>query len=210
MMRDCENAEMRDLLPELLHARLGGAERAAVERHVAACEDCAAELALLRRVQSSLARAPAVDVSRIVAALPRAGARRRPSRLTGWRVAAGIAAVLIGAVSIRVARQSGDTAGEVTSGVVASAPAPAPSVAVSPATGTGTRPESIAAASRQVVSAPRAARSSAAALTPAGGLSDLSDEQLELLLGQLDGLSGVPDTEPAPAISPVTLDEGVS
>ena len=204
MMRDCGNAEMRDLLPELLHTRLGSAERAEVERHVAACADCTAELALLRQAQASMATAPAVDVSRIVAALPRAGARRRSSRVTGWRAAAGIAAVLLGAVSIRVARQS-DTP----------VAAPAASAAASSRSAPGSTPgadtvtPAVAAVPRAVAGA-RAARTVAPALTPAGGLADLSDDDLERLLGKFDGLTGVPDTEPDADVSPVTLDEGVS
>lgn len=206
MMRDCENAEMRDLLPDLLHARLGPSERAGVERHVAACDDCAAELALLRQAQASMAMAPVVDVSRIVAALPRAGIRRRPSRMIGWRGAAAIAAVLLGVVSLRVSRQADTPGGEpvAPSGAV-STPTAAASTAGPDAVATA-----VVAEPRPVASAPRVTRSPVPALTPAGGLADLSDDDLERLLGKFDGLTGVPDTEPDADMSPVTLDEGVS
>ena len=206
MMRDCGNAEMRDLLPDLLHAGLAPVTRAEVERHVATCDDCAAELRLLRRAQASMALVPAVDVSRIVAALPRVGARRRSSRFTGWRAAAGIAAVLLGAVSLRVVRQAGTPVNEPATGsVAASAPATAGS-----ATGTDTMATAVAAVPSSVASAPRAARAPVPTLTPAGGLADLSNDDLERLLGKFDGLTGVPDTEPDADVSPVTLDEGVS
>ena len=42
-MNDCPNAEMRDLLPDLLHERLDASPRAVVSAHVGACEDCRAE-----------------------------------------------------------------------------------------------------------------------------------------------------------------------
>jgi len=104
-MRDCVNAEFRDRLPELLHGRLDGAERAMVLAHVASCEDCTAELALLRSLRETLAAdAPAIDVSRVVASLPASPSRttRRPSRVTrrvgslaSLALAAGIGAVAI-------------------------------------------------------------------------------------------------------------------
>src|SRR5688500_15801297 len=69
-MRDCPNGEMRDRLPELMHNRLTGDARRAVRAHVAECADCRAELALLGQLRASVAP-PHMDVSRIVAALPR-------------------------------------------------------------------------------------------------------------------------------------------
>jgi Putative zinc-finger len=71
-MSECLNTELRDLLPDLAAERLSGAERARVAGHVAGCETCAAEVELLlaaRRVMSQ--GVPAVDVARIVAALPK-------------------------------------------------------------------------------------------------------------------------------------------
>ncbi|MCC6927466.1 MAG: zf-HC2 domain-containing protein [Gemmatimonadaceae bacterium] len=77
-MTDCQNVEVRELLPELLHDALPASERERVEAHVAACELCAAEFALLRDARHAMARlrVPAIDTARIVAALPRTqGAR---------------------------------------------------------------------------------------------------------------------------------------
>ena len=68
-MRDCPNAEMRDALPDLLHATLPSRRLAEVRAHVDACDACRAELDLLQRVRSS-ARAQDVDTHRIVASLP--------------------------------------------------------------------------------------------------------------------------------------------
>ncbi|MFL5575008.1 MAG: zf-HC2 domain-containing protein, partial [Gemmatimonadaceae bacterium] len=74
-MIDCPNADVRDLLPAYAHGALGAADRARVESHVAGCADCAAELSLIRAAQRALAPAPAVNVARIVAALPRPAAQ---------------------------------------------------------------------------------------------------------------------------------------
>ena len=95
-MRDCPNAEMRDQLPEFVSGRLGASARAAVEAHLAGCADCSAEVDLLRSLSTALvaaqsARAPRMDVERIVAALP-APRRARSAwyRTTRWRAAAGL------------------------------------------------------------------------------------------------------------------------
>ena len=52
-MRDCPNVEVRDLLPELLHERLGESDRERVLAHVESCVDCADELSLLRAVAAT-------------------------------------------------------------------------------------------------------------------------------------------------------------
>ncbi len=82
-MSDCSNAEIRDLLPDLMHDRLDAHTRARVIAHVDGCADCRSELELLRSLRGSLDRAtPRVDVDRIVAALP-TPASVRPSQHRG-------------------------------------------------------------------------------------------------------------------------------
>ena len=71
-MHDMTRDEARDRLPELLHRRLAADDAAALERAVAADRGLADELAMLRAVHTAHARQPAVDLSRIVAALPSA------------------------------------------------------------------------------------------------------------------------------------------
>ena len=75
-MRDMTAADAQDLLPDLLHGRLSEAARADVERIIGSDPDLAAQLALLQQVHAAHAAAPAVDVSRIVAALPAASGQR--------------------------------------------------------------------------------------------------------------------------------------
>jgi hypothetical protein len=71
-MNDCSNAEIRDLLPELLHERLEASARATIEAHVMTCVDCRDELQLLRDVFGMLdSQTPMLDVARIAAALPK-------------------------------------------------------------------------------------------------------------------------------------------
>jgi anti-sigma factor RsiW len=97
-MRECTNAEMRDLLPDLVHGQLGAAQRAELEAHVAGCDACRDEVALLQRVRAALP-VPSVDVAAIGRALPayRAARTRRWTPLL--RMAAGLVLVA-GAASL--------------------------------------------------------------------------------------------------------------
>lgn len=215
-MTDCPRGDLRDLLPDLLHGTLDEARRAELAAHVAACAACAAELELLRGMRGVLRRTPAVDPQRIAGAViaARRDARTvvmqpgRPGRARSrwsvdWRAAAAIAAVAVGlgawalvrrgaapVVATRVAVVPG-------SSTVPVAPAPVESSAThaplpTPTTTVATNP------------APRggAARAAAGGIVPDGGVSDLTDGDLQQLLQALDTLKAVPVTDPA-QVSPV-------
>lgn len=97
-MTDCPNAEVRDLLPDLLHGRLEGDARARVEAHLRTCADCREELDLLRSLRDA-APAPRVDVGRIVAALP-APRRRRVWNSHLWQAAAAVLFMAVGGTAV--------------------------------------------------------------------------------------------------------------
>lgn len=91
-MRDCANAKMRDLLPDLLHDRLPAAARAEVRAHVDGCDACRAELELLGRIRAAIST-PRVDASRIAATIPPYRVRslwRRSWESTQLRAAAAV------------------------------------------------------------------------------------------------------------------------
>jgi len=96
MMNDCQNVEIREVLPELVHGTLPAAELARVQQHLVACDDCAAELAIIRAVLGSAA-VPALNVERIAAAIPPYRRRQLGMRRAYLELAA---ACLIGAVGI--------------------------------------------------------------------------------------------------------------
>jgi hypothetical protein len=162
--RDCSNAAIRDLLPDLLHERLDAGIRAEVDAHVASCTDCREELALLRGMQSMVARAtPRMDVAYIMGALPRAAsgqrtaavARRRPV-WSDWRIAAAVAAIAVGGTSAAVlARGRGNFATELDTVVTAQARAAQ--------VGAGRSTAPVASAPRTLDSASAGAESAAAA-----------------------------------------------
>lgn len=197
-MTDCPNATVRDRLPDLLHGALDATTRAAVEAHVAGCADCTSELALLRAARGALARAPEVDVARIVAALPRPAVARprlvefpsaeeRERRAAGrhatpWGglAAAAVVAVAIGLGSLVVRDRPAEDGAAVVAladsgerGAASGAPA-APTARASRPTAT-----SAAAAPLLVVNT-----------------SGLSDADLAGLLDELDDLDAVPAADP--------------
>jgi len=188
-MTDCPNAEMRDRLPDLLHERLEASVRAAVMAHVDECDDCRAEMALLR--ESRIVLSPevrAVDIvaiSRVVIekTRPQVTARARRSPWTDWRIAASIALLLVGAGSAALVVRARERPSRVAALVDSQAVAPN---AASPAV-VAAQP---AAPSE---SAPAAASAELSAAAPVG---DLSESDLRALLSELDQIDAVPATEP--------------
>jgi len=178
-MRDCPDGSMRDLLPLHVSGRLAAADHATVEAHVRGCVDCTAEVALLR-VVSQAYPAHAVDVSAIVARLPvpaRARTRIPFHRQPIWRVAATFTLFIVGTATVMVVR--GPTAQAPGTAVGTSVPA-APETTLAGAT------------------------SRASALLSLGtDFSDLSDSQLESLLGSLDGLDPRPQADPMTIATPI-------
>jgi hypothetical protein len=96
MMNDCQNVEIREVLPELVHGTLPEVERGLVQHHLDVCDDCSAELAIIRAVLRSSVAAQ-VDVEHIVAAIPPYRRRSGGMRRVYMELAA---ACLIGAVGI--------------------------------------------------------------------------------------------------------------
>ena len=205
-MTECLNGDVRDALPDYLNDRLDAARRRAVESHHSECATCREELSLLRGLRATMRRAPDVDVARISAAVApyRAPVRRGPA--TSWRVAAAIAALVVGGTSIALLRGRAPVSrgADVT---VAIAPAPSGASPVVPtAAAPGTRPAEPATPSRTLP-----ARVSTRELAIAGGsISDLSDGELTALVESLESLDGVPSAEvEAPTPVSMSAQEGI-
>ena len=227
-MTECLNAEMRDALPDYLNGTLDGARTAEVRAHLAVCDECAAELELLRIVAASAPAAPSIDIARIANAIPtptrygfkvhRGGAdgesresepsvvpiRNRPRRIWSNRalkIAAGLAIVTAGGLSLFVGRdvlRPESQVGQTKSVSVEVAPT-APEVTVPPA------PVSAAPSPKPQ---PRVvASTSTAELSLTGDLQELSDEHIATLLNEMDRMDGLPSSEPD-AVEPVVATSG--
>lgn len=222
-MTDCLNAELRDLLPDIVHAQLDAGLRARVEAHVAECTSCRDELALLRSIHLTLQRGGTrVDVTRIVAVLPpppsRArgatvvplSSRRRP-RWSDWRVAAAATLLIAAGSSVAVLRNRAFTDPALDSGraVATSAIATRQSGLVAPDAATASVASTVAGAGATSSVAVGAAgdRMTGQAAQRGGGelavnaaLSDLSDSELQTLLGAIDHVQAVPAADPDPNV----------
>jgi anti-sigma factor RsiW len=171
-MSDCLNVEIRELLPEYLNGTLSATRRAEVEAHVTGCAECADELTVLRLVREAYADAPAVNVSAISAALPRPSARpaMRPVQAgtarRSWR------------------RSNAFQIAAVVSFIGLGGISLAVARSFFNGTTTGGEFDTTIAA---VAETP--------AISFAGGVSDLGDDDLEALLAALETIEALPVTE---------------
>lgn len=175
-MSDCTNLEVRELLPEYVHGRLGALEIKWVETHVASCAECANELSLLRSVREAYARVPAVNVARIAGALPRPRAARRrwSSTPAMLRIAAVVSFISLGGISLATLRGLGDGAGNGRIDSVALYGLDDTSRGAGGIDGTNGTP----------------------AISFGGGVSDLEAEDLVALLSAVDALEAAPLADP--------------
>jgi len=207
-MFDCANVEMRELLPDVVAGTLDATTRARVEQHIASCAECASEYETLRLVRSAYASTPAVDVRRIVGALPKvtptsSSGRGKPmKRWIDWRVAAALTMISVGGLSLAVARRwSADvsprdsvTAVSSVDTTAAQPPRAAPTEGRT-SVGNGARQAPV-----RPVPAPPISPSKAQ-LAFAGGVDDLDDASIKALLGVLDDMDRAalaPSEEPDP------------
>jgi anti-sigma factor RsiW len=202
-MNDCQNAEMRDQLPDLLHERLAATERAVVMAHLDGCVDCRDELALLRVAHGTLIKAtPRIDLNFIVEALPKTAPRTRTLSVSrrpmwsDWRIAAAAVVLVAGASSYSVLGRHSGVA--IPDSLVARASLPTTS---NPGTATQ-HAESAATPARtqqaETVIADLAPGATEMSGLGASRLGDLDEKQLKALLTEIDQLQATPITEPDP------------
>jgi hypothetical protein len=205
-MADCSNVEIRELLPERAGSALSVADTARVEAHLAACELCASELALIQSARRALRVSPTIDVRRITTAvlsataapsrpqLVQSGARsaavhrRPPLRWVGWKAAAAIAIAAAGAGSFAVWSSANESSTPPNGG--AGTVAQSPANVTAPAVGRIEQPTVSVAGALPAAVAP-------AELAVAGDLADLSDGDLQALLGDLSGADAQAIADPS-------------
>ncbi len=215
-MTECLNEDLRDLLPLLAHGSLPAAEAARVRAHVAACAVCTAELSTLESIRQVLsARAPQVDVSAIALAVTAATSRGTPV----LRVVPGDAPAATPSVSAAPARRSWvprhyvAAAASILVVVSLSIPLLRPDAPVrsEPAPGpTASGPAVVSPIDTPEVTTPGAVPSAAVSegLVVADGLADLSDDDLESLLKELETLEATVSAEPGTLRRPLVNTPG--
>ena len=196
-MSDCANVEMRELLPDLLAGTVDAATRARVNEHLTACADCASELETLRLVRAAFAHTPAVNVSRVVAALPRPvvaphGARppQRMKRWLDWRIAAALTTITVGGLSLAVSQRARPRTDTPTRDSIEIR-----TPAVSASESGGAKSPRVLAATQDTQASSGSNRrpaSTKAQLSFGGGTADLDDASLQALLGALDEIDRAP------------------
>src|SRR5688500_10208785 len=201
-MTDCTNVDVRDALPDLLHGRLGQVDTATMLAHVESCAVCSAELALLRDVRGSAALAPKIDVDRIVAALPsgpRVAVHIEPERTrVGRHGIVAIAMKLAAAAAIIV---TGALILNRSETVTTEAPA---GVAVVPSSHPGALPTVEKPSIATKVPGVAQPTPESTSLSLVSGVQDLSDQEIETLIAELDQIESIPSAEPE--IEPLTID----
>jgi len=183
-MNNCLDSEIQEMLPDLAHETLDEPSRVRVEAHLASCESCREELAVIQTVKNAFVFAPSIDAERVVRQIPpyrsivpevQAPAR---SRVAQWLVAAGLIVALVGGGSLVMSRQ----------GKVTSTNQPVASVNNS---------EQQSAAGLSGVPATEAGPS----LAFAGSIDDLSDSSLVQLMADMTQFDALPATEPEPVFA---------
>jgi anti-sigma factor RsiW len=195
-MNDCVNAEIRDQLPDLVHDRLSAADRTVVLAHVEGCVDCREELQLLRDARAMFTRGvPRVDVAYVVGALPKApapppaistngaGVPARRRAWSDWRIAAAVTLLIAGGGSYAVLRDGGvvtpDTAAVAITGATTEAGANTVAALVEPIAGDD-QPAPVGSMDTR--------------------LGDLTEDQLNTLLNDIENLRAIPASEPEPGL----------
>jgi anti-sigma factor RsiW len=192
-MNECTDNDIKEMLPDLLHGALDAGAMERAEAHLASCEECRAELRVLRAVKSAADFAPTIDVDQVVRRIPpyskivpaiEAPARSRP---VSWLVAATVAIAVVGLGSMLVTRQGATTAPASVATTLPAATIPAQSTPVPS-------------------NAPGSAASSAVgihthALAVAADVDGLSDGNLVQLMSDMNRFDALPATESDPVIS---------
>ena len=182
-MNNCVDSGIQEMLPDLAHGTLDDPSRIRVEAHLASCESCREDLAVIQTVKNAAVFAPAIDVQRVVrqippyrAIVPEVQAPAR-SRVAPWLVAAGFIVALVGGGSLLMLRQD--------------------KVATSPGVAGVTESRG-----QQVGTAPDAMATEAApSLAFAGSVDDLSDSSLVQLMADMSQFDALPATEPEPVFA---------
>jgi anti-sigma factor RsiW len=197
-MTDMTHEQIRDSLPDVVHATIDDGRRREIEEHLRSCAECASEMRVLQMVKDAPSFAPMIDAVKVSSKiLPYGGvpARQVPRNTRRWMLltAAIAVAVLVAVPLIRSNKMS-------RSDTLASVEEPAsPEQTAALIRDTSRHLPSVVVSERRTVPAVQGTATHTAKaheLQAAVGLDDLSDGSLAQLASDLDGLDGLPSAEP--------------
>ena len=191
-MNECMARDIQEMLPDLLHSALPVDQRERVEQHLAACESCREELAVLRTVKDAAVFAPAIDAARIArqippyrAVLPAPSPSR--SRVAQWLVAATAAVLIVGGGSAVMSRGS---------------TAPDKVAVATPPTDTGASQRvSVTIPGETTVASAGSQSAQVHTFALASDVASLSDGDLVQLMNDMNDFDALPAAEPDPVIA---------
>lgn len=198
-MNKCTDNDVREMLPDLLHGALGAHAMERAEAHLATCEECRAELQVLRAVKSAAVFAPTIDVDQVVRRIPPyrpiVPAVELPARprLVTWLVAATVAIAVVGVGSMLVTRQ------DATKTLTSAAATPSTKIPAEPTPVTSKTPEAGTLSGSAVATGQPHTHTHALAL--AADVDGLSDGNLVQLMNDMNRFDALPATESDPVIS---------
>lgn len=196
-MNKCADNDVREMLPDLLHGALGADAMERAEAHLATCEECRAELQVLRAVKSAAVFAPVIDVDQVVRRIPPyrmiVPAVELPARprLVSWLVVASLAIAVVGVGSMVVTRQDATKTPTSVAATLPSAKIPPQSTPVASKT-----PDAGGLSGTAVATQPHTH-----ALALAADVEGLSDGNLVQLMNDMNRFDALPATESDPVIS---------
>ena len=198
-MNSCNEIEIREMLPDLLHGSLDAGAKARVERHVAGCEECGEELDVLRTVKDAAIFAPTIDVNRVVGhvapyakIVPVVEAPAR-SRVVSWLVAASFLVVIAGGGSLLVVQQKDSRV---------------PYASISPRRPVDVTPVPIREPSPRTAAVAPVGKPATHALALGTGVETLTDNNIRQLMSDMDSFDALPASEPEPVMNVDNSDQG--
>lgn len=198
-MNDCNEVDIREALPDLVHGSLAELDMSRVLLHLDGCVDCADELAIIRSVLAlASAESPtSIQIARIVHALPAYAPVRSRSRfdlshlrLSHLRLAAALVVAAAGISTLVIEQQRGALSGALSGASSGASPAA----------------QSVSAPSIAAGSAALRRRDAGVALV---GTADLSDEHLAQLIKSMAHMDAAPPAEPE-SVVPAVLEGNAS
>lgn len=227
-MTECDNAEIRDVLPDYVAETLSVTEMSRISMHVAECMACQDEVALLRVARAARPQAVHIDVDAIVARLVKPGQlkvtpvpsspsvavatartvqpafvsqRSLRSRRNVWQFAAALAVVAIGGLSVVVARSGGVALRDVSG--LDSARLSDIGIGTAPSSPLGTGQVATGPLFETKIPAVASAETVTAktqTVVSVGDLSDYTDAELQRMLDRLDKWDGATSSEVMPTM----------